>query len=206
MNGYLVYVIAGYLSGSVLYARLFMQLFGKENVYLQSKDENPGTANAFAYGGFACGVLTLAGDMLKGFVPVYLFLHSGGSLSPLPVALVLMAPVLGHAFPCFYGLRGGKGIAVSFGCMLGLVPLWPPVLLFAGAFVFFSVVVKVTPHFQRTAITYLVTVLLEALTHQPDGVVLGYALICGIVLLRLHMSREPRQRIQVLLAGKELLH
>ena len=89
--------------------------------------------------------------------------------------------------------------------MLGLVPLWPPVLLFAGAFIFFSVVVKITPHFQRTAITYFVTVLLEAFTHQPDGVVLGYALISVIVLLRLHLSREPRQHIQVLLAGKEIL-
>lgn len=205
MNRYLIYVAAGYLSGSVLYARLFLQLFGKADEYLQSKDENPGTANAFHYGGFSCGVLTLAGDMLKGFLPVWLFLHSGADITPVTLALVLMAPVLGHAFSCFYGLRGGKGIAVSFGCMLGLVPLWPPVLLFAGAFIFFSVVVKITPHFQRTAITYFVTVLLEAFTHQPDGVVLGYALISVIVLLRLHLSREPRQHIQVLLAGKEIL-
>ena len=58
MNRYLMYVIAGYLSGSVLYARVFLQLFGKADEYRQSKDENPGTANAFAYGGFACGVLT----------------------------------------------------------------------------------------------------------------------------------------------------
>ena len=59
MNRYLMYVIAGYLSGSVLYARVFLQLFGKADEYRKSKDENPGTANAFAYGGFACGVLTL---------------------------------------------------------------------------------------------------------------------------------------------------
>ena len=94
---------------------------------------------------------------------------------------------------------------MSFGSLLGLVPLWSPVLLFAGAFVFFSVVVKITPHFQRTAITYFVTVLLEAFTHQPDGVVLGFALISGVVFLRLHLSREPREHTQVLLAGKEIL-
>ena len=49
------------------------------------------------------------------------------------------------------------------------------------------------------------TVLLEAFTHQPDGVVLGFALISGVVFLRLHMSREPREHTQVLLAGKEIL-
>ena len=117
MNRYLMYVIAGYLSGSVLYARVFLQLFGKADEYRQSKDENPGTANAFAYGGFACGVLTLAGDMLKGFLPVWLFLHSGEDITPVTLALVLLAPVLGHAFSCFYGLRGGKGIAVAVGCL-----------------------------------------------------------------------------------------
>lgn len=204
MNRYLIYVMAGYLSGSVLYARVFLQLFGKSDEYLQSKDANPGTSNAFACGGFACGVLTLAGDMLKGWVPVWLFLRNGCPVTPMSLALVLLAPVAGHAFPCFYGLQGGKGIAVSFGCMLALVPNWAPVLLFAGCFVFFSVVIQITPHFQRTAITYFVTMLLEAFTHQDKGVVLGYALITGVVFLRLHMSHEPRERTQVLLAGKEL--
>ena len=34
---------------------------------------------------------------------------------------------------------------------------------------------------------------------------LGFALISGVVFLRLHMSREPREHTQVLLAGKEVL-
>lgn len=206
MNRYVYFVIAGYLSGSVLYARLMCRLFGKETALLQSKDANPGTSNAFAYGGFACGVLTLAGDLLKGILPVWLYIRSGLPITPVPLALVLAAPVMGHAFPCFYGFRGGKGIAVSFGCLLGLVPLWTPALLFAGCFIFFSVIVRITPHFQRTAITYFVTTLLEALTHQPDGVVLGYALIALTVGLRLHLSKEPREPMQVLLVGKETNH
>ena len=107
MNRYLMYVIAGYLSGSVLYARVFLQLFGKADEYRQSKDENPGTANAFAYGGFACGVLTLAGDMLKGFLPVWLFLHSGEDITPVTLALVLLAPVLGSPASMVCGAARG---------------------------------------------------------------------------------------------------
>ena len=66
MNRYILYVIAGYLSGSVLYARVMCHLFGGEAALPDCKDGNPGASNAFACGGFACGALTLTGDLLKG--------------------------------------------------------------------------------------------------------------------------------------------
>lgn len=206
MKPYLYYVLAGYLSGSVLYARVLCRLFGGEQQLLDSKDANPGTTNAFACGGFLCGVLTLMGDLLKGILPVWAYVRSGQAITPVSLALVLAAPVVGHAFPCFYGFHGGKGIAVSFGCLLGLVPLWAPAVLFAACFVFFSVVVRITPHFQRTAVTYFTTLILLALTRQPSGVALGYLLISVTVGLRLHLSKEPREHIHVLFAGKEVSH
>ena len=65
----LLFLVCAYLSGSVLYARVFGRLFGKD-VTLGSSDGNPGTFNAFQNGGFWCGLLTLLGDLAKGFVPV----------------------------------------------------------------------------------------------------------------------------------------
>ena len=75
------YMILGYLSGSVLYARVFSQMLGKDHIYERSRDRNPGTANAFTYGGFWCGLGTLLGDLLKGAVPVWLYLR-GASGAP----------------------------------------------------------------------------------------------------------------------------
>ena len=69
------FILLGYLSGSILYARVFARLFGKEDIIVNSKDHNPGTANAFMYGGFWCGLLTLICDIAKGCVPVYAFLR-----------------------------------------------------------------------------------------------------------------------------------
>ena len=203
MRRYFLYVIVGYLSGSVLYARLFSRSIGKEQELLQSPDHNPGTSNAFACGGFACGVLTLLGDILKGLLPVALFTRSGVPVTAASLALVLAAPVVGHAFPCLYGFRGGKGIATSFGCLLGLAPMWAPVSLLAGCFIFFSTIICITPHFQRTAVTYFVTLLLIAVTHQPNGVVCGFTLIVITVSLRLHLSTEQREPVQVHIAGRE---
>ena len=93
-----LFVVLGYLSGSVLFARVLAGLMGKD-ILTTSKDENPGTSNAFRYGGFACGAGTLLGDFIKGFLPVWLFLQGGDAFPRLALALVVAAPVVGHAFP-----------------------------------------------------------------------------------------------------------
>ena len=191
------YMILGYLSGSVLYARVFSRLLGKDHIYDRSKDRNPGTANAFTYGGFWCGLGTLLGDLLKGAVPVWLYLRGASSSPSLALALVAAAPVFGHAFPVFYRFQGGKGIAASFGCLLGLLPVWQPLALFIGAFLLFSLVIRITPHFQRTIFSYLLTLICMLLTKQRPEIILGFLLITAIVCLRMHMSKEPRESMLV---------
>ena len=191
------YMILGYLSGSVLYARVFSRLLGKDHIYDRSKDRNPGTANAFTYGGFWCGLGTLLGDLLKGAVPVWLYLRGASSSPSLALALVAAAPVFGHAFPVFYRFQGGKGIAATFGCLLGLLPVWQPLALFIGAFLLFSLVIRITPHFQRTIFSYLLTLICMLLTKQRPEIILGFLLITAIVCLRMHMSKEPRESMLV---------
>ena len=124
----IVFIILGYMSGSVLYADLFGSLFGKKELYQNSADKNPGTANAYIYGGFWCGTLTLIFDLLKGFLPVFLYLQLAPEPESWGLALVISAPVIGHIFPLFNKFHGGKGIAATFGCLLGLFPYLKPVI------------------------------------------------------------------------------
>ena len=119
---YLLFAGLGYLSGSVLYAQIFLRLFRGRDVRTVSEDENPGTANAFLGGGAVCGVLALAGDLCKGMLPVQWALQNCDMRCPW-FALVLAAPVIGHAWPIFFRFRGGKAIAVSFGVLLGIAPV-----------------------------------------------------------------------------------
>lgn len=79
----LLYLLAGYLSGSVLYARVFSGLLRRGDVTEKSRDGNPGTANAFLYGGFWCGALTLVCELLKGFCPCF-FLQNDRLRHPFP--------------------------------------------------------------------------------------------------------------------------
>lgn len=194
----LLFILGGYLCGSVLFARLAVTLFGKTAILSESRDGNPGTANAFQYGGFWCGVLVLCGDLTKGFLPVQLCLAYADLFDPFPLLLplALAAPVIGHTFPLFYRFRGGKGIAVTFGCLLGLWPLWEPVAYFALVFVFFSVILRVSPHFYRTVVTYLVTLALLVFRCPPVAWSSFLVLSCA-VLLRFHLSKEERERMVV---------
>lgn len=191
----LLFILGGYLCGSVLFARLAADFFGKTAILSESKDANPGAANAFQYGGFWCGALVLCGDLAKGFLPVCFSLAHADVFAHAPflLPLALAAPVVGHTFSVFYRFCGGKGIAVTFGCLLGLLPAWEPVGYFALVFVFFSVILRISPHFYRTVVTYLVTLGLLFFRCHPV-VWRSFLLMSCVVLLRFHLSKEERER------------
>lgn len=194
----LLFSLFGYLCGSIIFANVFRKLFRKNDMLERSKDHNPGTANAYQYGGFWCGTCTLCGDLLKGFVPIYLLTLSIPIFEMGPeYALALAAPVIGHAFPIFYRLRGGKGIAVTFGCLLGLFPYALPFLLFAVFFIFFSVVLRISPHFYRTIFAYIATFLALIVLKAEIAVCIGFFVIVLTVCFRLHLSKEERKKIKV---------
>lgn len=194
----LFYTGFGYLCGSILFARLFGVLLRGKDITAESADGNPGTANAFLYGGFLCGVLTLGGDLFKGFLPVWMYLRR----MPLPACgpeliPVMAAPVIGHLFPLFGRVRGGKGIAVTFGCLLGLAPELRPVLILAFAFIFLSAVVRVTPHYDRTMWTYRCAAVGMAFLLENRYSAAAFLLISLAVNGRMRLSNEKREKCQV---------
>ena len=160
------------------------------------------TANAFKYCGFWCGVLTLAGDLAKGFLPVHLYLRDAAVQGGWGLPLVIAAPVVGHIFPIFNRFHGGKGIAVTFGVLLGLYPYGTPVLLFAAVFVLLSTGLKINPDFYRTIAAYLLALADMAAVGVQAPVWTGFAIIAGVVCLRLHMSKEIREKLEVKLFWK----
>ena len=180
---YLVWSLLGYLSGGVLYARLIPRILRGVDVEADSPDGNPGAANAFQLGGAAVGTLVLALELLKGMAPVYL---ASRMLDPYHPAFcaVLAAPAVGHAFPLFRFRRGGKAIAVSFGTLLGLLPLWQPLALLAGLYLFFSLVVVVSPHLFRSILVFGLFAAGCALCRLPFPVTAGCCMMAAVVIYK----------------------
>lgn len=82
---------------------------------------NIGATNVVRAAGVATGLMTLAGDALKGLLPVLIAMRAG--YGETIVALAGFAAFIGHLYSCFLRLRGGKGVATAFGVLLGLAPL-----------------------------------------------------------------------------------
>ncbi len=196
-----MYIVLGYLCGSVLFARVFASLLQKGDITGQSSDGNPGTANAFMYGGFRCGILTLCGDMLKGFMPVHMYLKDAGlDFCGPEVILVIIAPVMGHIFSIFNGFKGGKGIAVTFGCLLGLYPDLQPALVLAFMFIFFSLVIRITPHYDRTIWSYRCAAACILLFIKNIYIKTAFLLISLIVNINMRCgnAKEEKCRVKIL--------
>lgn len=90
---------------------------------------NAGATNSFRIMGKKAGIAVMFIDMLKGAVAVHLAHFSGfdwylqkEQIVNLQIGLGLCA-VLGHVFPIWAGLRGGKGVATLFGMILAIHPL-----------------------------------------------------------------------------------
>lgn len=194
----------GYFSGSILFARVYGTLFNKD-IIEKSKDKNPGTANAFMHGGMLCGILTLVGDILKGFLPVFLFLKASGGAVGFGIALVLAAPVLGHNYSVFYRFEGGKGIAVSFGCLLGLLPMALPVLILAVCYITLSVIVRISPHFYRTLAAYSAAAAMDLFLVPEAGIRTGMALIAALIIIKHLASTEEKMKFSISLPAADNL-
>lgn len=181
---YINYIILGYLLGSILFGYIIVKLFKKIDIIKESKDNNPGTANAFVHGGFLCGSFTLLLDFLKGFIPVFLAKTFLGIDSYLFV-FVMIAPVVGHAFPIFNKFKnGGKCIAVSFGTMFGLFPYFRIALLLIFWYLFFSLILIIKPHSLRTVWTYLCFFISVIFFTKILVVIIGCLLISLIVIIK----------------------
>lgn len=129
-------ILGAYLLGSISCAVLACRLYALPDPRL-SGSHNPGTTNVFRNRHRPAAVLTLCGDLLKGLLPVALARQL--EQPTLVISLTALAAVLGHLWPLFFQFRGGKGVATTLGCCLGLsaqlglalVSIWlVPVLYF----------------------------------------------------------------------------
>ncbi|MBI5014001.1 MAG: glycerol-3-phosphate 1-O-acyltransferase PlsY [Deltaproteobacteria bacterium] len=116
---WLFLVAFAYLLGSVPVGILVSRFFGGEDPR-DAGSGNIGATNVARTLGRLPGIVTLVGDVLKGFVPALWAAQAFSS--PWAVATVGLAAFLGHVFPLYIGFKGGKGVATGLGVFLALAP------------------------------------------------------------------------------------
>ncbi len=113
-------LVLAYLAGSVSSAILVCRMLFLPDPRTHGSG-NPGATNVLRLGGRRAAIMTLAGDMLKGLIPILIGVGLG--VSGMALGFVGFAAVLGHLFPVFFRFHGGKGIATFFGMLAGLAPI-----------------------------------------------------------------------------------
>ena len=108
--------LLAYLCGSVPFGVLLAKT---QNMDIREHGSgNIGATNVARTMGKKAGLITLAGDVLKGLLVV--FIASQWFDSTMVTALAGLAVFLGHLFSIFLKFKGGKGVATYIGFLLGL--------------------------------------------------------------------------------------
>jgi len=107
--------IAAYLLGSVSFAIVVSKLMRLPDPRSHGS-KNPGTTNVLRTGSKAAAVLTLAGDVAKGWLAVWLAQLYVPDAAP----YAALAVFLGHLFPLYHRFQGGKGVATAAGVLFGI--------------------------------------------------------------------------------------
>ncbi len=199
IGGTFIMMIIGYLLGSLNFAIIISKLKYRDDIRKYGSG-NAGMTNMMRTYGTAAGVFTLLGDLLKGVAAVMIAELLFGEAT---AYITGIACILGHVFPCWYGFKGGKGVAVTAAMLLALEPTVFVVLLAT-----FILIVLITRYISLGSImgALLYPVALSKfypITHnEVFGLHYVIIMICSVIiaLLIVYLHRENMKR---LLAGKE---
>jgi acyl phosphate:glycerol-3-phosphate acyltransferase len=107
--------LGGYLAGSIPFAILVSRVLRLPDPRSYGSG-NIGATNVLRSGNRIAALLTLVGDAAKGWAAVLVARLLGMPLEL--VALVGFAAFIGHLFPVWLRLRGGKGVATAAGVLI----------------------------------------------------------------------------------------
>lgn len=114
-----VWIVAAYLLGSIAFGILVSKLFGLPDPRTVGSG-NIGATNVARSGKKSAAILTLLGDVFKGWFPVWMALQAVDVMWV--VSAVGLAVFFGHLYPIYHGFKGGKGVATALGVMLAISP------------------------------------------------------------------------------------
>jgi glycerol-3-phosphate acyltransferase PlsY len=174
-----VFLVSAFL-GAIPFGLIVTKSLGRDDPR-EAGSGNIGATNVLRTSGWATGLLTLAGDILKGSAAVAFVPGLLPATGDLPATgLAALAAVLGHMYSPFTGFSGGKGVATGLGVFALLMP--GPAALAVGVFI---VAVGITRYVSLGSILAALTVpLAGALAAYPAEKTVAAALISALVIFR----------------------
>lgn len=176
---------ASYILGSIPFGKLISRNVANIDITLRGSG-NIGATNVARVIGLKWGILTLALDVLKGFIPTFLFRLLFPQLE-VGLSVVGLMALLGHQFSLFHGFRGGKGVATALGAFLAIAPI--PSLL---ALVLFVLTVYLSDYVSLGSLISACAMPFFLLLHGKAETVALTSLIMAILICLKHKDNIVR--------------
>jgi glycerol-3-phosphate acyltransferase PlsY len=183
--GQVVLVILAYVAGSMPWGYWIVRVTRGQDIRAMGSG-NTGATNVWRSFGPRLGLITAILDMLKGFVPALVghLLYDDAT----GVAAGLAA-VIGHTFPIFLGLGGGKGVATGTGACTALLPV--------GGLVALATWLTVLWLFRYVSLASMAGAIAFAATAvilHPSWATTGFCLLAATIVIVRHRSNIGRLR------------
>jgi glycerol-3-phosphate acyltransferase PlsY len=183
-------LLIGYLLGSIPFGLVLTRLAGTQDLRTIGSG-NIGATNVLRTGRKGLAAATLILDALKGTAAVVIGGYLGGADAAI---LAGLGAFLGHLFPIWLKFRGGKGVAVYIGILIGL--LWPMAILFCAIWLAMAFALRYSSLSALTA--SVITPIVLWWVNQPALA----TLFAVLTLLLLFMHRENIKRLMAGTEGK----
>jgi len=198
-------IIASYLLGSIPSAYIFGRLLKGIDIR-KAGSGNVGATNALRVLGKGPGAAVLAIDILKGFISVFFlagyFATKASLIDEQNLRIILgLSCICGHNWTVFLQFKGGKGIAATFGVLLGLALKISGLKIVVGALIFiwfivffFSRIVSLSSVLAGLALPVLLIFFQQPILLISLGIVLAIFVILRHKpnITRILQGKEPR--------------
>lgn len=181
---YVLIAVISYLLGNITGSYVISMLAFSEDIRTKGSG-NAGTTNMLRTYGFLPAFITLAIDILKGYLAVVIASKFNVDYGTYLAGVMV---VMGHCWPMFLGFKGGKGMATSAGVMLFHAPL-----LLVGAFILFFIINFIGKIMSLTSLILVIYSLIFVIFFRfNDKALLIMTLILSIIIFYCHRSNIKR--------------
>ena len=191
----LFFCLAAYLFGSVPFGKLIAKRVASIDITKRGS-QNIGATNVARELGTFWGLVTLILDMLKGFIPITLYISYASQKTDyytIGLSAVMLSALIGHQFSIFLRFKGGKGVGTATGIYLAL----SPISCLLAVVLFILIVYKWDFVSLGSIVSASAMPLLLAFSGKGQFPVICSALIAALIILK------HRENIQRMLKGEE---
>ncbi len=172
---YIVFAIIAYLLGSIPSGLIVGKLGYKIDIR-EHGSGNLGATNTFRILGIKAGIIVTVADILKGTAATLVPLFFDAEVYRLAIGLFA---VLGHTYPLFAKLKGGKAVATSGGILLGISPL-----LFTIIVISFILTLYISKYVSLSSMITGVVAVIISIILQDIGLIIVTACLAAFVFYR----------------------